>query len=110
MVGRRGATLWGSARGSGLLGIAIAALALSSAWTAFWKWLDLPGQVALVGFLASAAVLIFFGAIAVMSVHQQGHLLYYADLLEATVKLMEAKILTESPVLGEEVEIIQEWV
>lgn len=110
VVGRRGATLWGSARGSGLLGLAIAALALSSAWTAFRTWLDLPGWVALCGFLFTAAMLLAAGAAAVLGVHQQGHLLYYADLLEATVKLKDAEILTASPVFGEELEIVQERV
>ena len=110
VVGRRGATLWGSARGSGLLGLAIATLALSSAWTALRAWLDLPGWGALGGFLFTAAMLISIGAPAVLGVHQQGHLLYYADLLEATVKLKDAEILTATAINKEEVEVTSESV
>ncbi len=69
VVGRRGATLWGSARGSGLLGLAIATLALSSAWTAVRAWLDLSGWGALGGFLFTAAILICIGVPAVLGVH-----------------------------------------
>ena len=108
VVGRRGATLWGSARGSGLLGLAIATLALSSAWTALRAWLDLPGWGALAGFLSTAVMLISIGTPAVLGVHQQGHLLYYADLLEATVKLKDAEILMAIPVIDQFVETMQE--
>lgn len=93
VVGRRGATLWGSARGSGLLGLAIATLALSSAWNAFTTWLELPGGVALTGFLFTGILLISAGVPAVLGVHQQGHLLYYADLLDVAVKLKDAGLL-----------------
>lgn len=93
VVGRRGATLWGSARGSGLLGLAIATLALSSAWNAFKTWLDLPSWGAVVGFLFTATILVVIGTPAVLGVHRQGHLLYYADLLDAAVKLKDAGLL-----------------
>ncbi|MGY2896776.1 hypothetical protein [Deinococcus sp. UYEF24] len=98
VVGRRGATLWGSARGSGLLGMAIAALALSSVWTAMKTWLDLPGWGVLLGFLLTAGLLISLGVPAVLGVHRQGHLLYYADLLDAAVKLKEKEMLQATPV------------
>lgn len=98
VVGRRGATLWGSARGSGLLGMAIAALALSSVWTAMKTWLNLPGWGVLLGFLITAVLLISLGVPAVLGVHRQGHLLYYADLLDAVVKLKEKEMLQAPPV------------
>jgi len=98
VVGRRGATLWGSARGSGLLGLAIAALAVSSVWTAMKTWLNIPGWGALIGFLITAGLLISAGAPAVLGVHRQGHLLYYADLLDAVVKLKNDEILQAVPI------------
>jgi len=98
VIGRRGAALWGNSRGSGLLGLAIAALALSSVWTALKTWFTLPGWGALLGFFVTVGALVCIGIPAILGVHRQGHLLYYADLLDAAVKLKERELLQDAPV------------
>lgn len=91
LVGRRVVAALGSSRGNGLLGLLLSALALAATWNVLRGWFpESPAGLFVLGFVLSLWGVLYIGASVLSGGHNTSRLLYYADVLDATVKLKGA--------------------
>lgn len=91
-VNRRAMTVFGSVRGTGMLGLFAGALALTAPIGAVKLWFPTTeGWVVLLGAVIVISLFLSLGTGALAGAHAVSHLAYYADALDAVVALKKGR-------------------
>lgn len=101
-MGRRGQLIFGTVKGSGLMGVALSVVALSALFNMFKSWfpkVDVWWWVGLFAFIAAGVIMLSWSVLS--AVHSAGYLMFTAEIVEAAVKMKEAGELKSSSEEGD---------